>query len=145
MSLLSSLTSITSSKGKRVGRGIGSGKGGHTASRGNKGQRARTGGKIPVWFEGGQLPLIKRMPMWRGKGKFKVVRPTAEVSLSEVENMKSSTISLETLKIEEVIDPRFKKAKIVASGSISRAVEIQGILVSKSAQAAIEKAGGSVK
>lgn len=59
--------------------------------------------------------------------------------------MKSPTITLETLKIEEVIDPRFKKAKIIATGTISRAVEIQGILVSKAAQSAIEKAGGSVK
>jgi len=145
MSLLGSLIAITSRKSKRLGRGIGSGKGGHTASRGNKGQRARTGGSIPLWFEGGQLPLIKRMPMWRGKGKFKVVRPTAEVSLSEVEKMSSPTITLETLKIEKVIDTRFKKAKIVATGTISRAVEIQGVLISKSAQAAIEKAGGSVK
>lgn len=145
MSLLNTLISITSKKSKRVGRGFGSGKGGHTSGRGNKGQLERTGGKVPLWFEGGQLPLIKRMPMWRGKGKFKVVRPTAEVTLGDLEKMKATTITLDTLKLEKVIDSRFKKAKIILKGEINRVIEIDGLPVSKGAQAAIEKAGGTVK
>jgi large subunit ribosomal protein L15 len=145
MSLLSSLNSIASRKSKRVGRGIGSGKGGHNSGRGSKGQRERTGGKIPLWFEGGHLPLIKRMPMLRGKGKFKVVRPCAEVSLSELNKMSASTVTLETLKLEKVIDKKFKKAKIIGTGTMSQAVTVQGLLVSKSAKEAIEKVGGSVK
>lgn len=145
MSLLGKLTSITTSSAKRVGRGVGSGKGMHTATRGQKGQKSRQGGKIPIWFEGGQLPLIKRMPMWRGKGRFKVVRPTAEITLTEIENMKADTISLESLKLEKIIDHRFKKAKIIKSGSISRKVTITDIKVTTGATEAIEKAGGTVK
>lgn len=145
MSLLQKLQAVTTKKAKRVGRGFGSGKGGHTAGRGNKGQKERTGGSVPLWFEGGQLPLIKRMPMWRGKGKFKVVRPTAEISLSDIEAMKATHITLDTLKLEKVIDQRFKKAKIIGSGEITKAVEVDGVSLSQTAKEAIEKAGGSVK
>lgn len=145
MSLLGNLKSITTSSAKRVGRGVGSGKGQHTAGRGQKGQKSRNGGKIALWFEGGQLPLIKRMPMLRGKGRFNVVRPTAELTLTEIENMKADTISLETLKLEKLIDSRFKKAKIVKSGTITRKVTVTDVSVSAGAAKAIEKAGGSVK
>jgi len=145
MSFLNSLQAITTRSSKRLGRGYGSGKGGHTASRGTKGHSARTGGKTAMWFEGGQLPLIKRMPMIRGKGKFKVVNPTVELSLSDLDRMSADTITLETLKIEKVIDARFKKAKVIGNGSISRAITLEGITVSAAAQQAIEKAGGSVK
>lgn len=145
MSLLGNLISITDKSAKRVGRGVGSGKGQHTAGRGHKGQKARQGAHIPLWFEGGQLPLIKRMPMWRGKGRFNVVRPTAELTLTEIDKMKADTISLETLKAEKVIDPRFKKAKIVKSGDISRKVTVTDVKVTAGATKAIEAAGGSVK
>lgn len=145
MSLLSSLIASTTKQSKRVGRGIGSGKGGHNSGRGSKGQKERTGGKVPLWFEGGQLPLIKRMPMWRGKGKFKVVRPCAEVSLNDISKMSATSITLDTLKLEKVIDSKFKKAKIIGTGEMTRKVEVQSLPVSKAAKAAIEKAGGSVK
>jgi large subunit ribosomal protein L15 len=144
MSLLNKLTSIRKSLPKRVGRGYGSGKGGHTSGRGQKGQNSRRGGGVAIWFEGGQLPLIKRMPMQRGKSRLKVVRPTAELTLTELNNVKADTITLDTLKLEKVIDQRFKKAKIIASGKITRKVTVEGVGVTEGAKAAIEKAGGKV-
>lgn len=144
MSLLNKLVKSTTRSAKRVGRGYSSGKGGHTSSRGMKGQKSRQGANIPLWFEGGQLPLIKRLPMLRGKGRLNVVRPTAELTLTELNNMKAETITLETLKLEKVISPRFKKAKVIASGNIDRKVTVEGIKVTKAAAQAIEAAGGSV-
>ncbi len=144
MSLLNQLSSSKNNGKKRVGRGYASTKGGHTAGRGQKGQKSRGGGKIPLWFEGGQLPLVKRLPFLRGKGRFKVVRPTAEVTLSNIEKMQATEISLASLKAEKVIDVRFKKAKIIATGKLTRKVQIKGIKVSKAAAEAIEALGGSV-
>lgn len=144
MSLLNELTKVTSRAKKRVGRGYGSGKGGHNSGRGTKGQNSRRGGGVAQWFEGGQLPIIKRMPMTRGKSKQEVVRPTAQLSLTEIENLKTEVITLDSLKLENAIDKRFKKAKIIANGSISRAVTIEGVSVTAGAKAAIEKAGGKV-
>ncbi len=145
MSLLHRLKSITDRQKKRVGRGYASGKGGHTSGKGTKGQKSRQGGSIPLWFEGGQLPLIKRMPMLRGKGLLKAVRPTAEVSLKKLENMEAVTITLETLKLEKVIDKRFKKAKIIGPGPVSKKLTIKGLPVSAGARAEIEKAGGQIE
>ncbi len=144
MSLLHSLARTTHPAAKRVGRGYGSGRGGHTSGRGTKGQGARVGAKRPHWFEGGQLPLVKRLPMWRGKGRFNVVRPTARVTLTDLEGMEAKTITLDTLKLEKVIAARFKKAKVVKTGRLARAVVLEGILVSVGARAAIEAAGGRV-
>ena len=145
MSLLNTLTPIKSRSAQRVGRGYGSGKGGHTATRGQKGQKSRQGASIPLWFEGGQLPLTKRMPMQRGKSKFNVVRPTAQLTLTEVNNLKATTITLESLKLEKAIDGRFKKAKIIATGTITRKVTIDGVGITAGAKALVIKAGGSVK
>lgn len=145
MSILHSLTSTTTKRAKRVGRGYGSGKGGHTSGKGTKGQKSRGGGKVPLWFEGGQLPIIKRMPMLRGKGKLKVVRPCATVTLSELQSMKADPITFESLILEQVISARAKKAKVVATGSLQRAVHITGIQVSAGAKTRIEAAGGSVQ
>ncbi len=144
MSLLNNLPKVVSKAKKRIGRGIGTGVGGHTATRGQKGYKSRQGSKVALWFEGGQLPLIKRLPMLRGKGRLNVVRPTAEVSLTEIENMQADTISLETLKLEKVIDKRYKKAKVIGGGELKRKVTITGIAVSQQAQEQVEKAGGSV-
>ncbi len=145
MSLLTSISKLKTRSKKRVGRGYGSGKGGHTSSAGQKGQKSRGGAKIPLWFEGGQLPLIKRLPMLRGKGKLNVVRPTAEITLSEIEKMKSDTITLETLKLEKLIEKRFKKAKVIATGEISRKVTVKGLRVSANAKKAITKVGGKIE
>jgi large subunit ribosomal protein L15 len=144
MSLLNNIIKSTTKSKKRVGRGYGSGKGGHTSGKGQKGQKSRQGGSIPHWFEGGQLPLIKRLPMLRGKGKMNVVRPTAEVTLSEIENMTATNITLDTLKLEKVIASRFRKAKIINSGVLNKKVTVQDIKVTKSAKVAIEAVGGTV-
>lgn len=144
MSLLNKLISTTTKSAKRIGRGIGSGKGGHTSSRGQKGQKSRQGAKSPLWFEGGQLPLIKRLPMLRGKGRLNVVRPTAEVTLSDIDTMKADTITLDTLKLEKVVGSKFAKAKIIASGKLNRKVSVAGVKVTKTAQEAIIAAGGTV-
>lgn len=145
MSLLSQQPKLITKRPKRIGRGYGSGKGGHTSSRGTKGQLSRVGSKVPLWFEGGQLPLIKRLPMMRGKGRLEVLHPTAEISLTTLDKMQAEVITLETLKLEKIIDQRYKKAKVIGNGEIHRTVTLQGIAATKSAQAAIEKAGGSVK
>ncbi len=144
MSLLNKLTSIVSNSKKRVGRGYGSGKGGHTSGRGAKGQKARSSG-LPLWFEGGQLPLVRRLPKWRGKGRFQSLEPTAELTLTDLQKMKAKKITLESLKKEKVIDARFKKAKIIKTGQLKRAVTIEDVQVSAGAAEAIKKAGGSVK
>lgn len=143
--MLQNLTKIVDRPAKRLGRGPGSGKGRHTVGRGTKGQRARKSGEAPLWFEGGQLPLVKRMPMLRGKARFNVLHPAAAVTLTDLNKMSGSTITLDTLKLEKVIDPKFKKAKIIANGTIDRKVNVQGIRVSKAAAAAIEKAGGKIE
>lgn len=145
MSLLQQLITTKNKPSKRVGRGIGSGKGGHTSGRGQKGQRSRGGSKIPLWFEGGQLPIIKRLPMLRGKNRLKSVRPTAEVTLSEIQKMATDVISLETLKSEKVIDRRFKKAKIIATGKLDRKVTVQGVTLTARAKTTIENLGGIIE
>ncbi|MBW7955596.1 50S ribosomal protein L15 [Patescibacteria group bacterium] len=145
MSMLNQLKKITTSGSKRVGRGIGSGKGGHTVGRGTKGQRARKSGQAPAWFEGGQLPLIKRLPMQRGKGRFNVLVPTAAVSLSDVNKMKADVVTLDSLKLEKVIHSRFQRAKIIANGKIERKVIVRGLPVSAGAAKQIEQAGGSIE
>ncbi len=144
MSLLRSLQSIVTNPKKRIGRGYGSGVGGHTVGRGTKGQKARKSGSVPLWFEGGALPLIKRMPMLRGKGRFNVVVPTAQVTLSELQKMNSPVVTLETLKIERVVHMRFSKVKVIATGTLSRKLTLQGIKASAQAQKAIIAAGGEV-
>ncbi|NCN06706.1 MAG: 50S ribosomal protein L15 [Candidatus Pacebacteria bacterium] len=143
-SLLSQLTASTTKKRKRVGRGYGSGIGGHTAGRGQKGQRSRSGKGIPLWFEGGQLPLIKRMPMLRGKGKFVSSGKRVELSLSKLNTVVADIVTLETLKLEKIISSRAKGVKIIATGEISKKKTVQDLDVTKAAQQKIEAAGGSI-
>ncbi len=145
MSLMKTLLKTTQKSKKRLGRGPGSGKGMHTVGRGTKGAGARKSSSRPTWYEGGQLPLIKRVPMLRGKGRFNVVRPTAEVTLADLEKMTAEIITLDSLKLEKVIDTQFKKAKIIANGKITRKVTVQGIAVSATAAKMITAAGGSTE
>jgi large subunit ribosomal protein L15 len=144
MSLVAQLPKIIAKSQKRVGRGYGMGKGGHTSGRGTKGYTSRVGSKVPLWFEGGQLPLVKRLPMNRGKSRMNVITPSAEISLTVLNNMKADVVTLETLKLEKIIDKRYAKAKVIGNGTINRKVTLQGIPATKSAQSAIEQAGGSV-
>ena len=127
---------------KRVGRGIGSGSG-KTCGRGHKGQKSRTGGGVRVGFEGGQMPLQMRLPKFGFSSR--VGRYSAEVRLSEIELSGLDTITLPALVEKNIVPARTKKAKIILSGEISRAVSVSGVSVTKGAKAAIEKAGGKVE
>jgi len=143
-SLLSQLPSITSKQRKRVGRGYGSGVGGHTATRGQKGQKSRSGGSIPLWFEGGQLPLIKRMPMLRGKGRFVSFGKRVELSLSKLNQVTADTVTLETLKLEKIINSRARDVKVIATGEITKKLTLVGLTATPGALKKIEAAGGSI-
>ena len=127
---------------KRVGRGIGSGFG-KTAGRGHKGQKSRAGGFHKVGFEGGQMPLQRRLPK-RGF-RSRTARYNAEVPLYELQVMKADVIDLETLKAENVVGHDARKVKVINTGELKRAVTIRGLGVTKGAQAAIEAAGGKVE
>lgn len=145
MNILKNLVKTTDNKQKRLGRGYGSGKGGHTTNRGQKGQRSRVGSKIPLWFEGGQLPLIKRVPMLRGKGRFKSVKPVAEITFNHINNFDFDVITLETLKANKIIHPAFKQAKIIKKGKLKKKIAVKGVAVSKGAAKEIESLGGSIE
>ena len=126
---------------KRVGRGIGSGLG-KTAGRGHKGQKSRSGGFHKVGFEGGQMPLQRRLP----KRGFKSMSAgdTAEVRLSDLERLEGGDVDLLALKAAGVVPQLALGAKVILSGAITRAVNLKGVGVTKGAKAAIEAAGGSV-
>jgi large subunit ribosomal protein L15 len=145
MSLINKLKKTTSKSNKRLGRGYGSGKGGHTVGRGQKGQKSRVGSKIPLWFEGGSLPLTKRLPMWRGKGRFKTLRLTAELTFNDLNAIDLEEISLDTLQLHKIIDSRFKKAKIIKKGKLNRKIIVKGIETSQAAKKEIETLGGKVE
>ena len=128
---------------KRVGRGPGSGWG-KTSARGQKGQKARSGGGVRPGFEGGQLPLQMRIPKFGFRSRIAMV--TAEVRTSELTKVEGEEITLDSLKAANVVRRDMKRARIMLSGEIDRAVKVSGadIKVTKGAQEAIEKAGGSV-
>jgi large subunit ribosomal protein L15 len=125
----------------RVGRGIGSGMG-KTAGRGHKGQRARKGGRGKIGFEGGQMPIQRRLPK-RGFNSA-ISLTTAEVRLSDIERMTETEIDLAILKSAGVIGVQMLQAKLIKSGELTRKVSIKGIGVTKGAREAIAAAGGSV-
>ena len=144
MSLLHSLTTSTSKTKKRVGRGYGSGKGGHTSSRGTKGQRSRGSSKVPVWFEGGQLKMIKRLPMQRGKGRLKSLANEETLQLAQILKLNVSKVDIAALKKTGVIHQTTQTVKVVGKADITKKIELAGIAVSQSVRTAIEKAGGVV-
>lgn len=128
---------------KRVGRGIGSGTG-KTAGRGHKGLKSRSGGSVRPGFEGGQMPLAKRLPKFGFTSR--IGRVTAEVRLHELNLVEGETVDLEALKQADVIGNSMKRARIVLSGEIKKAVTVSSaITVTKGAKAAIEAAGGKVE
>lgn len=126
---------------KRVGRGIGSGMG-KTAGRGHKGQKSRSGGFHKVGFEGGQMPLHRRLPKRGFTSPFG--RFTQEVRLSEIQKLPIDEIDLLALKQAGVVSELTRHAKVILSGSISRKVTLQGLGVTAGAKAAVEAAGGVV-
>ena len=127
---------------KRVGRGIGSGHG-KTAGRGHKGQKSRTGGKVRAGFEGGQMPLQKRLPKYGFTSR--ISRTTAQVRLGELDRLEAETIDLAALKDADLVKDNVTRARIFLSGEIGRAVTVKGLGVTKGAREAIEKAGGKVE
>jgi large subunit ribosomal protein L15 len=126
---------------KRVGRGIGSGLG-KTSTRGHKGQKARKSGNVRPGFEGGQMPLQKRLPKFGFYSR--MGSATAEVRTSELAKVDGSVVNMETLEKANVIDRNMLRAKIMLSGPVTKAVTVEGIAVTKGARAAIEAAGGKI-
>jgi len=126
---------------KRVGRGIGSGYG-KTCGRGHKGQKSRSGGSVRPGFEGGQMPLQKRVPKFGFYSR--IGSTTSEVRTSELNKVEGGIINLVSLEKANVIDRNTKRVKIMLSGDVTKAVTVEGLGVSKGAKAAIEAAGGKV-
>ncbi|MEO0998016.1 MAG: 50S ribosomal protein L15 [Pseudomonadota bacterium] len=127
--------------GKRLGRGHSAGQG-KTSGRGQKGQHARSGGYTKVGFEGGQMPLQRRLPKVGFNSRRKA--RSAEVRLHELALVDAETIDLEALKHAGIVAAGVEKAKVIASGKIDKAVKLDGVAVTPGARAAIEAAGGSI-
>jgi len=126
---------------RRVGRGIGSGLG-KTAGRGHKGQKSRSGGFHKVGFEGGQMPLQRRLPK---RGFVSLSRAdTAEVRMADLGRLPVTDIDLLALKAAGMVPALAKSAKVIKTGELTKAVKLSGLLVTKGARAAIEAAGGSI-
>ncbi|OGO90888.1 MAG: 50S ribosomal protein L15 [Coxiella sp. RIFCSPHIGHO2_12_FULL_42_15] len=130
-------------KGKtRLGRGVGSGLG-KTAGRGHKGQHARAGGYHKVGFEGGQMPMQRRLPKFGFNSRQALV--SAEVRLCELNEIQSDVVDLQSLLEAGIIGSYTKAVKVFLKGELKKALTVRGIRVSKGAKAAIEKAGGKVE
>ena len=127
---------------KRVGRGIGSGLG-KTCGRGHKGQTSRSGGSIRPGFEGGQMPLQKRLPKYGFTSRIASV--TSQVTLSELDSIDEKVINIEVLKSNGIIRNLTVKVKVFSSGQITKPVVLEGIAVSNGAREAIVSAGGTIK
>lgn len=127
---------------KRVGRGIGCGQG-KTCGRGHKGQKSRSGGFHKVGFEGGQMPLQRRLPKVGFASRS--AKHSAEIRLSELTLVDADTIDLDALKAANIVPAICKKAKVMASGEIDKAVKLKGIAVTPGARKAIEAAGGKIE
>ncbi len=126
---------------KRVGRGIGSGFG-KTCGRGHKGQKSRSGGFTKVGFEGGQMPLQRRLPKVGFSSRVSII--TSQVTLSEINNLEETEITVDVLKKHNLVTKNIKRVKVMLSGEITRSVTLTGIKATKGAKAAIEAAKGKV-
>ena len=127
---------------KRVGRGIGSGTG-KTAGRGHKGQKSRTGGKIQIGFEGGQMPLQRRLPK-RGF-RSAMAKNMAEIRLHELNLVEGEVVDLAALRTAGLLNAGHQRAKVVLSGELNKAVTLRGVGATKGAREAIAAAGGKVE
>ena len=126
---------------KRVGRGIGSGFG-KTCGRGHKGQKARSGGFSKIGFEGGQMPLQRRLPKVGFSSRVSII--TSQVTLSEINRLPETDITIDVLKTHNLVTKNIKRVKVMLSGEITRAVTLTGIKATKGAKLAIEAVKGSV-
>ncbi len=127
---------------KRVGRGIGSGFG-KTAGRGHKGQKSRSGGTVKPGFEGGQMPLQKRLPKYGFTSR--ISRVTAQIRLGELAKVDAEVIDLDALKAADLVRHAVLRARVFLSGELDKAVTVKGLKVTKGAREAIEKAGGKIE
>lgn len=127
---------------KRVGRGMGSGLG-KTGGRGHKGQTSRSGGSIRPGFEGGQMPLQKRLPKYGFTSRMAAV--TAEIRLSELNLVEGEVVDIDALRSAGLINRNIQRAKVFVSGEVTKAVTLKGVGATKGAVAAIEAAGGKVE
>jgi large subunit ribosomal protein L15 len=141
LNTISNVPGATQTK-KRVGRGIGSGQG-KTAGRGHKGQKSRSGGTVKPGFEGGQMPLQKRLPKFGFTSRIGMV--TAEVRTSELNKVDADVIDIVALEKADIINRNIKRVKVMLSGDVTKAVTVKGLRVTKGARAAIEAAGGKVE
>ncbi len=128
--------------GKRLGRGHSAGQG-KTSGRGQKGQHARSGGYHKVGFEGGQMPLQRRLPKVGFNSR--MARLTAELRLHELAIPEADVIDIDVLKSLSLVPAHTEKVKVILSGKLDKAVKLKGIAVTKGAREAIEKAGGSIE
>ncbi|MGL9769831.1 MAG: 50S ribosomal protein L15 [Sodalis sp. (in: enterobacteria)] len=127
---------------KRSGRGIGSGLG-KTGGRGHKGQKSRSGGGVRRGFEGGQMPLYRRLPKFGFTSRKSIA--SAEIRLSDLAHIEGNVVDINTLKAANIVRIQTKFAKIMLSGKIKRAITVRGLRVSKGASAAIKAAGGKIE
>jgi large subunit ribosomal protein L15 len=127
---------------KRVGRGIGSGYG-KTCGRGHKGQKSRSGGSVRPGFEGGQMPMQKRLPKYGFTSR--MARTTAQIRLAELNKVESEVIDLDALKAADLVREDTLRARVFLSGELSKAVTVKGLAVTKGAREAIEQAGGKIE
>ena len=141
---LNSLTPAPGAKTtkKRLGRGIGSGLG-KTGARGHKGQKSRSGGSVKPGFEGGQMPIQRRLPKFGFTSRIGMV--TTEVTLAELAKVNGDVATVATLKEAGLIKKNMQFVKVVKSGEINRAITVQGVKVTKGAREAIEAAGGKIE
>jgi len=126
---------------RRVGRGVGSGMG-KTCGRGHKGQKSRSGGTVKPGFEGGQMPLRKRLPKYGFTSR--LARTTAQLRLSELNRVSAEPVDLDALKAANLVGKNIRRARIFLSGELNRAVTVKGLAVTRGAREAIERAGGKV-
>ena len=142
LNTLSSVVGAAKSR-RRVGRGIGSGRG-KTCGRGHKGQKARSGGRVPFGFEGGQMPLYRRLPKFGFNSR--KARERDEVRLAELTKVVGDEVSLSSLRAAGLINANIKRVKIIMRGSVERAFNISTeVELTKGARAAIEAAGGRIE
>jgi large subunit ribosomal protein L15 len=127
---------------ERVGRGVGSGVG-KTGGRGHNGQKSRSGGFNKVGFEGGQMPLQRRLPKFGFRSRLN--RSTAQVRLHELAQVDGEVVDLKTLKTAGLVPATARRARVFASGKLNRGVTVRGVKVTQGARAAIEAAGGAVE
>ena len=139
LSLNSLVNDGTKSNRKRVGRGIGSGNG-KTAGRGHKGLKSRSGGSIPRWFEGGQMPLQQRLPKFGFSSR--VNNLSTDINLRMLDGLKE--VSLEILKEKKLLNKKINKVKIYGDYKLSKALNVNGLSVTKGALKSIEESGGKV-